>query len=175
MEAGEVPFPLQFVRFHIGSWEQDSLIWPVLLEMCEEVIGSDHWDPTLMGIRWLENRVQNAFKRGWLLLVQEGLTRSGGAGGAGAASAGAADQAPADIPPPPPPPETEKTWFHAKLLDENGQPMAKEDYIVVGSDGVTRKGKLDGSGEVYIPSILPHGNCTITFPNIHLNPLKKKK
>ena len=36
------------------------------------------------------------------------------------------------------------------------------------------KGKLDANGEVYVPPILPPGDCTISFPNIHLNPRKRK-
>jgi hypothetical protein len=52
--------------------------------------------------------------------------------------------------------------------------MAGEDYVLVDSAGTRKEGKLDADGEVYIPSILPYGDCTISFPNIHLNPRKKK-
>jgi len=169
---------MRFVRFHIASWVADAHIWPVLLEMGEVVVGAQHPDPTLTGTRWMERRVENAFKRGTLLLVQEDAAPSGvgGGGGAGAGSGAAQQPAPpAEIPAPPRAPDTSsKTWFHAKLIDENGQPIAGEDYILVDTDGATRKGKLDAQGEVYIPSILPPGKCTITFPNIHLNYLKKK-
>ncbi len=68
----------------------------------------------------------------------------------------------------------EKTWFRMQLLDEDGEPMAGEDYSVVDSAGAKRKGKLDGNGELYIPPILPPGDCTISFPNVHLNPRKRK-
>lgn len=60
------------------------------------------------------------------------------------------------------------------LNDEDGEPMAGEDYQVVDSAGATHKGKLDDNGEFYIPPTLPAGNCKIQFPNIHLNPRKKK-
>ena len=89
--------------------------------------------------------------------------------------AAAGDGGTATAPPPEPPKPVEKTWFRAKLVDEEGQPMAGEDYVLVTSDGANRKGKLDANGEVYIPPILPPGDCTISFPNIHLNPLKRKK
>jgi hypothetical protein len=62
-----------------------------------------------------------------------------------------------------------------RLLDEDGQPMAGEDYVVVDSAGANHKGKLDENGEFYIPPTLPEGECTINFPNIHLNPRKRKK
>jgi hypothetical protein len=68
----------------------------------------------------------------------------------------------------------EKTWFRARLVDEDGDPMTNEDYILIDTQGAHRKGKLDANGEVYIPPILPPGDCTIRFPNIHLNPRKRK-
>ena len=55
-----------------------------------------------------------------------------------------------------------------------GEPCANEDYVLVDSAGSKRTGKLDSNGEVYIPPILPPGDCTIQFPNIHLNPRKRK-
>jgi len=67
-----------------------------------------------------------------------------------------------------------KTWFQMQLLDEDGDPMANEDYSVIDSAGAHRKGKLDSNGSLFIPPILPPGNCVITFPNIHLNPKKRK-
>ena len=59
-------------------------------------------------------------------------------------------------------------------LDEDGEPMAGEDYILTDSEGARREGQLDDNGEVYIPPILPPGKCTINFPKIHLNPRKRK-
>jgi hypothetical protein len=180
LAAGEIPLPVSFLRFHIASWANNPLVWPLLLEMCQVSIGSEHPNPTLMGTRWLKERLEDAFQYGRLLLIDEDLPLAGASGGA---ATGAPDQQgnqpPKSVAPTPRPPQVpkppEKTWFHAQLLDENGQPMAGEDYIVVDTDGARRQGKLDGQGEVYIPSILPPGKCTITFPNIHLNPLKKKK
>ena len=67
------------------------------------------------------------------------------------------------------------TWFRMAIADEDGEPMAGEDYEVVDSAGATHKGKLDANGEFYIPAILPKGLCSITFPNIHLNPRKKNQ
>lgn len=88
-------------------------------------------------------------------------------------------QKPAPAPPPPtatpPPEEIEKTWFRAQLFDEEGQVMANEDYILDDSNGTHRTGKLDNQGIVYIPKILNPGDCKISFPNIHLNPRKRKK
>ena len=65
------------------------------------------------------------------------------------------------------------TWFRMGLVDEDGEPMAGEDYEVVDSAGAKHEGKLDANGEFYIPPTLPTGLCSINFPNIHLNPRKK--
>ena len=67
------------------------------------------------------------------------------------------------------------TWFRMRLTDEDDEPMAGEDYVVVDSAGAKREGKLDENGEFFIPPSLPGGECTINFPNIHLNPRKKNQ
>lgn len=67
----------------------------------------------------------------------------------------------------------EKTWFRCQLLDEDGEPMASEPYVLDDSDGAHREGKLNDQGIVYIPPTLTPGNCRISFPKMHLNPRKK--
>lgn len=67
------------------------------------------------------------------------------------------------------------TWFRMRIVDETGEPMAGEKYVVVDSAGARREGKLDENGELYIPPELPEGQCTINFPEIHFNPRKKKR
>jgi len=67
-----------------------------------------------------------------------------------------------------------KTWFRVRLLDEDGVPIANEDFIVVDSAGARHEGKLDSNGEFYIEPTIPTGQCTVQFPNIHLNPKKRK-
>jgi hypothetical protein len=140
----------------------------------------------------LEESLEDAFRRLLLYLLPEEeedeVEGSGGGGGGGASSsapppeadpttppAGSSPPKDEDTPAPPPPKKDQKTWFKAIQKDEDGEPMANEDYILVDTDGVKREGKLDGDGAVYIPSILPPGNCTISFPKIHLNPRKRKK
>lgn len=138
----------------------------------------------------LEERIEDAFRKRLLYLVpeeaEEATEGSGGGGGAGDVTSAPPPPPPApkaqpkssageDTPAPPPPKKEQKTWFKAILKDEDGEPMANEDYILVDTDGVKREGKLDGDGAVYIPSILPPGDCTISFPKIHLNPRKRKK
>jgi hypothetical protein len=177
--AGEEPLALGFLGSQIVTWERDPMIWPVLVEMCQVAVGTELPNPTLTGTRWLKRRVIDAFQLGRLVLVQDEFAESTGGGGAGGEQSGQQKDGAADIPqqgaPPPAEPKIPaKTWFRAKLLDEKGNPMAGEDYVLVDTDGVKRQGKLDSAGEVYIPPILPPGKCTITFPNIHLNPLKRK-
>ena len=176
---GEVPVELLFLRSQIVSWSHDPLVWPVLLDMCEVVLGAETPNPTLMGKRWIIQRLEDAFRSGRLVLIPHDLLRNRSTGGGGGSAddsgpGGTPDAVSSAGPPPKVPKAPEKTWFRARLLDEDGEPMAGEDYLLVDTDGVKRKGKLDAQGEVYIPPILPPGNCTISFPNIHLNPLKRK-
>jgi len=51
-----------------------------------------------------------------------------------------------------------------QLSDEDGDAMAGEDYVVIDSAGARRQGKLDSNGELYIPPVLPPGNCTYQLP-----------
>ena len=126
-------------------------------------------------ISWPAQRVENAFLQGTLVLVREEMSIAGGgktaeqtsAAGTQAAGSPSRGQSAAI------PPVIEKTWFRMQLLDEDGDPMAGEDYLVVDTQGCRRQGKLDSNGELYIPPILPPGDCTINFPEIHLNPRKR--
>jgi hypothetical protein len=143
----------------------------------------------------VQRAIELAFRTGELVLIAEqeqstgggsggdaGQSGGGGAGGKGggdgaaaaaakaAKSSGASASKSAGTSK-----AVEKTWFRMQLVDEDGDPMAGEDYVVVDSAGATRKGKLDANGQLYIPPILPPGDCTVSFPNIHLNPRKRKK
>ncbi len=131
--------------------------------------------------------IESAFRNGSLVVVRErARVGGGGAGGdeaapaskptaseAGAKSGSSRGSTPAFSPASQT--AVEKTWFRMQLLDEDGQAIAGEDYVVVDSAGTRRQGKLDDNGELYIPPILPVGECSITFPNIHLNPRKRKR
>jgi hypothetical protein len=150
--------------------------------MCEAVHGAEVPNPAAGGTHWMEERLADAFRYGRLLLVKGAVqqNRPGFTGSYEDGQNSSAETSPNDTAPDRgqaaaarQPEQPEKTWFHAQLLDEDGHPMAGEDYIVVDSDGSKRTGKLDAQGEVYIPAILSPGKCTITFPNIHLNPLKR--
>ena len=70
--------------------------------------------------------------------------------------------------------DQKKTWFKCQLLDEDGEVMDNEPYILDDTNGGHREGKLDDQGTVYIPPLLTPGDCHISFPKIHLNPRKKK-
>lgn len=125
------------------------------------------------------NRINDALRRGELVAFQRGGEASTGTQGSGSQTKPQkSTKAPQEVSkasgPPPDEPKPERTWFRAKLIDEDGEPCANEDYILVDSAGSKRTGKLDANGEVYIPPILPPGDCTIQFPNIHLNPRKRK-
>jgi hypothetical protein len=126
-------------------------------------------------ISWPAQRVETAFRQGTLVLVREEVRLVGGGatpnqtGSAGAQAAGSPSRAQSAAIPP----VIEKTWFRMQLLDEDSDPMAGEEYVVIDTQGCHRHGKLDSNGELYIPPILPPGDCTISFPRIHLNPRKR--
>lgn len=135
-----------------------------------------------------DKRVAEAFRRGELVVLVSmagaGLGKSessgggqgsGGSGGSGQNKQGQQQQKKTQKDPEPPPKE-EKTWIRVILLDEDGIPMKNEAFSLGLPDGSKRNGKLDGDGAVYIPpSLPPDKECTITFPEIHLNPRKKKR
>ncbi len=58
-----------------------------------------------------------------------------------------------------------KDWFDFKLLDEGGEPLANEEYILHLSDGSERKGSLDAEGYGREEG-LPPGKVTAEFKNI---------
>lgn len=116
-------------------------------------------------------RLKQAFDRGELALLAPRAPQPGGRAGA-------------DQPPPPEPEKSaqasagegtagEKTYFACQLLNEEGKPMVGEAFSLTVTDGSARKGNLDSEGSVYVPRIDP-GQCQITFPDIRLNPRKKK-
>jgi len=57
-----------------------------------------------------------------------------------------------------------KDWIEIELLDEDGNAVANEDYILHLPDGGQRRGTLDGSGQAREEGI-PPGNVEIEFPN----------
>ena len=69
----------------------------------------------------------------------------------------------------------QSSWFRVCLIDEDGVPTAGEDFIVIDSAGARHEGKLDQNGEFYIPPSIPTGQCTVRFPNVHLNPRKRQR
>jgi hypothetical protein len=56
-------------------------------------------------------------------------------------------------------------YIEIELKDENGKPMANEEYILYLPDGSVRKGKLDGSGKKKEEKV-PSGLCSVKFPNL---------
>jgi len=65
-------------------------------------------------------------------------------------------------------PEAKKKphWIEIQLVDEEGQPVAGEPYIVTLPDGSTvADGTLDEKGFARVEGIDP-GTCKVTFPNL---------
>ena len=58
-----------------------------------------------------------------------------------------------------------KDWIEIELLDEDGNAVANEDYILHLPDGQQRRGTLDGNG-IGREENIPPGKVTIEFPNL---------
>ena len=156
------------IRLEILGWAQDPQAQATLAEIHAAISGGRMADPARPQLNWLAQQVESAFRSRTLVLVRETRRNSSGTLEQPAADSTttARDKSTKAAP--------EKTWFRMQLLDEDGDLMPGEDYVVTDSAGVRRQGKLDSNSELYIPPILPIGTCTITFPNIHLNPRKRK-
>lgn len=57
-----------------------------------------------------------------------------------------------------------KDWVKIKLVDEEGNAIANEDYVLYLPDGQQRQGTLDSNGQAKEENI-PPGEVTIEFPN----------
>jgi len=56
-----------------------------------------------------------------------------------------------------------RDWVEIELKDEDGNPMANQDYVVHLPDGKEKKGKLDGQGRA-VERDLPPGRYRLEFP-----------
>lgn len=95
-----------------------------------------------------------------------------GGGGSGSPSASNPSSA-AAAPPPSSETSPEKTWIDIQLVDEDGEPIPGERYILKITDGSTREGNLDDSGRVRVNGIDP-GTCTVVFPDLDTTEWKRK-
>jgi hypothetical protein len=57
-----------------------------------------------------------------------------------------------------------KDWIEIKLIDEDDDPVANEEYILYLPNGEVRRGELDANGYSKEENI-PPGKCQIGFPN----------
>lgn len=157
-----------FTRTEAAGWAYHRESQSAVAEICSTI----HGDTPANGRIGAEGiqKVQSAFEKRLLVLVRPTLDLRGQS-----APEEAAQSAPPEKNQAPPTRKAPaKTWFSMQLLDEDGEPMANEDYEVVDTTGTLRKGKLDANGGLYIPPMLPEGDCSINFPKIHLNPRKRK-
>ncbi len=58
-----------------------------------------------------------------------------------------------------------KDWLQLQVLDESGNPVANEDYVLHLADGSERKGKLDADGNLKEED-LPPGEVVIEWPSL---------
>jgi hypothetical protein len=64
-------------------------------------------------------------------------------------------------------PEDEPTsWIEIELVDDTGNPVPEEPYVIVTGDDRTRSGTLNARGRARDDGIAP-GACKVTFPQRH--------
>jgi hypothetical protein len=63
---------------------------------------------------------------------------------------------------PAPPPEIMTSWIESELVDHDDRPVAAEPYEVVGADGASRTGQLDGRGFARVLGLAP-GTARVRF------------
>lgn len=59
-----------------------------------------------------------------------------------------------------------KCWIEVVLQDDLGDPIANQEYLIVGPDGAEHKGKLNSKGYVRLEGLDP-GACDVSFPKLH--------
>jgi hypothetical protein len=58
-----------------------------------------------------------------------------------------------------------KDWIEIELKNQNGDPMANEEYVIYLGDGGVRRGNLDQNGRKREEGI-PPGKCYVVFPGV---------
>lgn len=116
------------------------------------------------------DRINKAFERQELVAftraAEGGVSAAGGPGSSGQPAGSRSDLGPSSEPGGSGDPTSEKSWVDVQLLDEDGEPIAGERYILKLTDGSIREGSLGADGRVRVNGIDP-GNCVVSFPDLH--------
>ena len=59
-----------------------------------------------------------------------------------------------------------KHWIEIKLVDQEGQPIPNQKYVITGPAGEKHSGSLDAQGFVHIDGLDP-GECDVAFPGLY--------
>jgi len=127
-------------------------------------------------IQLIVNRVNQGLDRGELLALHRrapGSVSNTSSGGSGGGSSSSSSSGPTSSGGGGGSTNPEKTWVDVQLLDEDGEPIPGERYILKITDGSVREGSLDASGRVRVNGIDP-GTCTVTFPDLDTKEWKRK-
>lgn len=63
---------------------------------------------------------------------------------------------------------SETAWVTIELVDEEGQPVAGEEYWIRTASKKTLTGRLDADGRARVEGV-DSGTCSVTFPNLDTN------
>ena len=161
----------------LRRWSSDVFYGRVLLDIGRTLWGvvdhgrgqKDVW------VRLLP-RLEDAFRRGQLVLVKRRVRENPSSPGNDAESDSAAElleqqkkldaaKAARDASGGGSGSRKPKTWVAVRLIDQDGQAVTGEAYRLVLPDGSVQDGTLDDSGEAFVNGIDP-GECQVTFPNL---------
>jgi hypothetical protein len=60
---------------------------------------------------------------------------------------------------------SEKHWIEIQLVDESGDPVANQSFLIITADGTEQKGTTDDTGSARLDGIV-QGQCKISFPDL---------
>jgi hypothetical protein len=126
-----------------------------MYEICDQSLSSRF--PPTAGLRWIEERLEEAVLRGQVLVIPVAIPTG----------AGIPVTTPIEFEEPPREEpvkeEVEATWVEIELLNTAGEPIPREAFVLTLPDGQVRKGRLDAQGFARVDNI-PGGTCQVTFP-----------
>ncbi len=64
------------------------------------------------------------------------------------------------------PSQQQTHWVEIRLLDDDGNPVPNEEYVVTLPDGSDMRGYLDAKGWARFAPLDDGGNCKVSFPGI---------
>jgi hypothetical protein len=121
--------------------------------------------PSTNEIQIMTSRIEAALQSGRLLLYRRRTLSGTWSGGPLKLEVKKVSQGPA--------PSKEDEWIEIVLVDDAGQGVPNERYLIVGPDGKEYKGVTDQDGVARVDGI-SKGMCKASFPDLHEDSWERK-